>query len=141
MDLKPIIARLKTQLTGLKAIGTSAAMLAAREGVVALPAAFVLPLGEQGADMGMLSTTGQSVNQLFGVVHVLTNLRDVQGDAALDDLHTLRMNLRAALVGWVPDASTGEAVTFTSGRMVEFDEKGRLWWTDEFQVTTYYWSA
>ena len=140
MNLSPVVARLKAQLTGLKVIGASADLVAARDGVVAMPAAFVLPLAEQGADMGMLSSTGERVIQAFAVVHVLNNERDAQGDSALGDLAPLRLNLRAALVGWVPDASNGEAVTFTSGRILEMDSNGRLWWTDEFQVTTYYWS-
>jgi hypothetical protein len=140
MDLSSIVDRLKAQLVGLKAIGSSADLDSAIDGVVAMPAAFVLPLGEQGADMGMLSSTGQSINQAFSVIHVLNNRRDALGGAALDDLKTLRLNLRTALVGWVPDTSNGEAVTFTSGRLLRMDGDGRLWWADEFQVTTYYWS-
>lgn len=141
MDLSPVVARLKAQLTGLKAIGASADLDAAIDGVVAMPAAFVLPLAEQGTDMGLLSSTAESIVQAFSVIHVLNNRRDALGGAALDDLKTLRANLRVALVGWVPDASSGEAVTFTSGRLLRMDGDGRLWWADEFQVTTYYWSA
>lgn len=58
----------------------------------------------------------------------------------MNDLVGLRLALRAALVGWVPDASNGEAVTFTAGRLLRLDGDGRLWWIDEFQLTTYYWS-
>ena len=140
MDLSPILARLKTQLTGLKSVGVSADLDAAIDGVVAMPSAFVFPLAEGASDMGMLSSTGQRIVQTFGVVHVLSNRRDAQGSAALVDLATLRDNLRSALVGWVPDAATGEAVIFTGGRLLRMDGDGRLWWTDEFQLISYYWS-
>lgn len=140
MDLSSILARLKTQLTGLKSVGVSADLDAAIEGVVAMPAAFVLPLAESGIDMGMLSGTDEKVTQAFGVVHCLSNRRDAQGAAALDDLRDHRLNLRTALVGWVPDDATGEPVHFTAGRLLRLDGDGRLWWIDEFQLTTYYWS-
>lgn len=140
MDLSLIVARLKAQLTGLKAIGASADLDAAMDGVTAMPAAFVLPLAESAVDMGVIGQTGERIEQAFGLIHVLRNRRDAQGGAAIDDLKTLRLNLRTALVGWVPDASTGEAVRFTSGRLLRLDADGRLWWTDEFALTTYYWS-
>lgn len=141
MDLGPITARLKAQLTGLRSVGQSAELEAASDGMLAVPAAFVLPLAESAADMGLLGSTGQRVVQTFGVVHVVSNRRDATGGASLNDLHTLRMALRAALVGWVPDAAIGEAVTFTSGKLTRLDGDGRLWWMDEFELTTYYWSA
>ena len=140
MDLSLIVARLKAQLVGLKVIGASADLDAAIDGVVAMPAAFVLPLAEAASDMGMVSSTGQRIVQAFGVVHVLSNRRDAQGNAAMNDLVALRTALRAALVGWVPDAATGEAIVFTGGRLIRLDGDGRLWWTDEFQLITYYWS-
>jgi hypothetical protein len=140
MDLSPILARLKTLLTGLKSVGVSADLDAAIEGVVAMPAAFVLPLAESGTDMGMVSSTDERIAQAFGVVHCLSNRRDAQGAAALDDLKVHRLNLRTALVGWVPDDATGEPITFTAGRLLRLDGDGRLWWIDEFQLITYYWS-
>lgn len=140
MDLSSILARLKTQLTELKSVGVSADLDAAIEGVVAMPAAFVLPLADSGTDMGMLSSTDEKVAQAFGVVHCLSNRRDAQGAAALDDLKVHRLNLRTALVGWVPDDATGEPVHFTAGRLLRLDGDGRLWWIDEFQLITYYWS-
>lgn len=140
MDLSPVIARLKAQLSGLKSIGGAADLDAAIDGVVAMPACFVLPLAESGKEMDLLSQTAQSIRQTFGVVHVLGNRRDATGAAALVDLAGLRTPLRAALVGWVPDASNGEAVYFTGGRLLRLDGDGRLWWIDEFEVKTYYWS-
>lgn len=141
MDLSLIVARLKAQLTALRSVGASADLDAAIEGPSAMPAAFVLPLAESAQDMEMTGATGQRITQAFGVLHVLSNKRDAQGGAALDDLKTHRLSLRAALVGWVLDETTGEPVTFTGGRLLRLDGDGRLWWIDEFALKTYYWSA
>ena len=141
MDLSLIVTRLKAELSALRTVGASADLDAAIDGVVALPAAFVMPLAESASDMGQLSSTGVRIVQAFGVLHCVSNRRDAQGGAALDDLKTPRANLRSALVGWVPDEATGEPVTFTGGRLLQLDGDGRLWWIDEFQLMTYYWSA
>ena len=141
MDLSLIVTRLKTQLTALRSVGASADLDAAIDGVLAMPAAFVLPLAESGRDTGLVGSTGERIVQSFGVLHCVSNRRDAQGGAALDDLKTHRLNLRQALVGWVPDAATGEPVLFSGGRLLRLDGDGRLWWIDEFELITYYWSA
>lgn len=141
MDLSLIVDRLKAELTALRSVGASADLDAAIEGAVALPAAFVLPLADSAQDMGLTGSTGQRIAQAFGVLHVVSNRRDAQGGQALNDLKTHRLALRAALVGWVPDASNGEPVLYKAGRLLRLDGDGRLWWMDEFELTTYYWSA
>lgn len=141
MDLSLIVARLKSQLSALRTVGASADLDAAIDGVVAMPAAFVLPLAESVRDTGLVSSTGQRIAQAFGVLHCVSNRRDAQGGAALDDLKTHRLALRQTLVGWVPDDATGEPVLFTGGRLLRLDGDGRLWWIDEFELITYYWSA
>ena len=138
MDLNPIIARLKVQLSGLKSIGASADLDAAIAGAVAMPAAFVLPLVEHASNASLAGYTEQTITNTFSVVHVLNNRRDSSGAAALDDLVAFRTALHAALVGWVPDAQTGEPVTYTSGRLLRLDGDGQLWWSDEFELITYY---
>jgi hypothetical protein len=141
MDLDLVVARLKAQVSALRTLGASADLNTAIDGVVALPAAFVLPLAESASDMGLVSSTGERVLQAFGVLLCVSNRRDALGGAALADLKTLRLAVRAALVGWVPDASNGEPVLFNAGRLMQMDGDGRLWWMDEFQLITYYWSA
>ena len=140
MDLSLIVTHLRANMPALRSVGVSADLAAAEEGVVAFPAAFVIPLGDKGVDLGMVGSTGQRVAQTFGVVHCLSNRRDAQGGAALNDLAAMRAKLRTALVGWVPDAATGEPVLFTAGRLLRLDGDGRLWWMDEFQLITFYWS-
>jgi hypothetical protein len=141
MDLSLIIARLKSQLSGLKSIGGSADLDSAIAGQVFPPAAFVLPLTESASQNEMLGSTEQRITQTFSVVHVINNRRDAVGAAALDDLVALRTALRVALVGWVPDSTNGEPVTYTGGRLLRLDGDGQLWWSDEFQLITDYWSA
>lgn len=145
MDLSLILARLRAQLvgaSGLKSVGQVADLEAAFAGVVATPSAFLLPMAEAGEDMGMLSSTSQRLTNTFGVVHCINNRRDIQGGSnSLDDLTPLRAALKTSLVGWVPDATTGEAVTFANGRLLKMDGDGRLFWVDEFKLITYYWSA
>lgn len=138
MDLTPVIAHLKTQLVALKSIGGAADLDAAIEGTVAMPAAFVLPLGESATPSELTMVTRQRITHSFGVVHVVANRRDAQGAAALVDLATLRYRLRAALVGWVMDAASGEPVQFTGGRLLRLDSNGRLWWIDEFVFLSTY---
>ena len=141
MDLTLILARLKAQLSGLKSVGTSADLDTAIEGAVALPAAFLLPLAERATASDLTGSTSQRITQAFAVLHVVSNRRDALGSAALSDLVPLRARLRAALVGWVPDAETGEPVHYSAGRLLQLDHDGRLWWLDEFELVTYFWST
>lgn len=140
MDLAPVLARLKAQLVGFKAIGSSAELDAAMGGKAPTPGAFLLPLAESGDDVPLLGRTTQRLVLAFGVALVVKNQRDTQGAAALDDLAALRTQLKTALVGWVPDVATGEPVHFRAGRLLQMDGDGRLWWMDEFEFATY-WSA
>lgn len=141
MDLSAIEDRLNAQLTGLKHVGTSADLDAAIDGNVQAPSAYVLPLTDAATDMDTTGGTNQRIVERFGVVQVVSNRRDAKGAAALSELKTLRLALRTALVGWVPDAQTGEPVHFRAGRLLRLDGNGRLWWIDEFELITYFWSA
>lgn len=140
MDVSPIIARLKAQLTGFVLIAGAGELDAAIETIPAVPAAFVMPLSELADAPDLVGVHHQRVTQEFAVVLVVSNLRDAAGAAAATELQTRRLAVRAALVGWVPDALTGETVAFTSGRVLRFADQ-RLWWTDEFRVMTDYRSA
>ena len=140
MDVTPILARLKAQLTGFAVIAASADADIAIDGAPATPAAYVVPLAETAEGSALLGLHHQRVTQEFGVVLVLSNLRDATGAAAAADLHAKRMALRAALLGWVPDASNGEPVSFTAGQLLQFRDQ-RLWWQDVFRLITDYRSA
>jgi hypothetical protein len=136
MDVTPFIARLRAQLTGFVLIAGSADADAARAHAPATPAAYVIPLAENASGSRLLSVHEQRLEQEFGVVLVVANLRDATGAAAAVELHTRRLAVRSALLGWVPDTTTGEPVEFTGGALLEFREQ-RVWWQDEFRLKAY----
>lgn len=138
MDVTFVVDRLKAQLVGagLKSIGSSADLDSAMEGAVATPSLFLMPLTESAERSAMINQSTQRITQGFGVITVAANRRDALGKATLDDLVPIRAAIKAALIGWVPFPETGEAVQFTEGRLLKF-EQGRIWWTDQFAVRTY----
>jgi len=140
MDLSLITTRLREQLTGFKAIGGAADLDAAAEGAVATPSAFVIPLADSARPNGLIGTHHQELTEAFAVILVVANLRDARGDAALQTLAPLRLQVRQALAGWVPVAAEGEPVQIAGGRLLRMAD-ARLWWSDEFAVKTYFWSA
>lgn len=141
MDLQFVIERLKNwpQLSGVRQFGGAADLDAAISGSVTVPAVFVMPQTEAAAKTPMSSgVVRQTFVPNWGVVLVVSNRRDAAGTAALGDLAPLRKSVREALVGWVPDADTGEPVFGTGGRLLRMDGDGRLWWVDSFEFTTYF---
>ncbi|MCB8748321.1 hypothetical protein LHU53_15580 [Rhodoferax sp. U2-2l] len=142
MKLSLVKARLKAASIGLRTVGGAADLEAAQKGAVVMPGAFLLNLGDDaGPDDEPIGGTDQQIVKTIGVVLCLANRRDSQGEAALDDLEDLRKAVRDTLVGWVPDATTGEPMTFAGGRLQSLDKESRLWWMDEFRIKTYYRSA
>jgi hypothetical protein len=70
------------------------------------------------------------------VLYVVSNLRDVPGQAALDDLEPLRRAVKRALTGWTPSRRY-EEVRFFLGELAQMEGDGKLWWGDEFTVNHY----
>jgi len=140
MDVSPIVTRLQAQLTGFVSIGASADADAAIDNAPATPAAYVVPLTETPDAPDLVGVHHQRLAQAFAVVLVVSNLRDVTGAAAAAELAAKRTALKAALLGWVPDASNAEAVAFAGGALLQFRDQ-RLWWRDVFTVMTDYRSA
>lgn len=140
MDVAPVIARLKAQLTGFVGITGAGDLDVAIDGTPNTPAAYVMPLAETAEESNFIGVIDQRLTQEFAVVLVVSNLRDATGAAAVAELATKRLALRAALLGWAPDAATGEPVQFVSGAVLQFRDQ-RLWWRDVFRVIAYYRSA
>lgn len=138
MDVDPTINRLRAQLTNLRQVGGAADLDAALAGAVAVPAVFVVPLAESGSSNTLVGGLSQRVQQEVGVLQVVANRRDATGQAALADLSALRLAVRQAMVGWVPDPANGERYEYRAGRLIRMDGDGRLWWIDQFVVNTYY---
>lgn len=141
MDLSAIIARLQAQVTGLKSVGGAADLNAAINSVLAMPSAFVMPVREAASHGDTLQRTHQVISQTFGVVLVLSNKRDASGYAAQLDLAALRAQVKTALIGWIPSAASDQPTHFMGGQLLSMDGDGRLWWMDEFEFKTDYWSA
>lgn len=137
MDLDLVIDRLKATMSGFKAIGGAADLGAAMGGAVTAPAAYVIPLADSAQPSQLIGVHEQLVTQAFGVILVVSNRRDATGAAALGELAPLRTQVRAALAGWAPTAE-GLPVQMTGGRLLSLDGDGRLWWSDEFTLQTYY---
>lgn len=138
MWLQDVIARLKAQVTGMREIDGASSLDAAMRGAVSCPSAYAIPLTETGRELAHTGPVDQLITVLFGVLIVLDTARTAQGLDVLIELDAKRRQVRQALVGWVPDEDTGEPVTFAGGELVQFQGDGRLWWSDEFVLTTYY---
>lgn len=139
MDVGNIIARLHEQLEGWVLVGGSADLDAAIAGLARAPAAFVLALDETALPNDRLGAHHQVLHQRFAVVLVVSNLRDLRGAAASAELAGRCAAVRAALLGWVPDAANGQPVAFASGRLLQFEDQ-LLWWQDEFTVGADLWA-
>lgn len=138
MLLAPIADRLKIQVPALKRnVSGAADFAAAREGLNSVPAAFVLPLMDRATPSSTQdeSVILQLVTERFGVVLVVSNVRDMHGAAAHDDLEPLRDAVILALLGWPPSAGY-HPVEYGGGRMLALNGDD-LWWQLEF-VTGYY---
>ena len=138
MWLQDVLTRLKAQVTGMREIDGASSLDAAMRGAVAAPSAYAIPLTETGRELPHTGPVDQLITVLFGVLIVLDTARTAQGLDVLFELEGKRLQVRQALVGWVPDDETGEPVTFAGGELVQFQGDGRLWWSDEFLLTTYY---
>ena len=138
MWFQDALARLKAQVTGMREIDGASSLDAAMRGAVSCPSAYAIPLTETGRELAHTGPVDQLITVLFGVLIVLDTARTAQGLDVLIELEAKRRQVRQALVGWVPDEDTGEPVTFAGGELVQFQGDGRLWWSDEFVLTTYY---
>lgn len=120
-----------------RSVGAAAdyASLDAPPPVARLPAAYVIELADS-ADPNGLATGGirQRVTRGFGVVLIVSALRDPKGGPAASTLAPLRQALRQALVGFSPDEAH-EPVTYVRGRLLAA-ERGFLAWQDEFSTRT-----
>lgn len=140
MDTTLILGRLKARLVGLREIESAAGLEAAMRGNRVAPAVYLVPLAERGTLIEDTGPASQVEDRVFGVIQVVNTL-DPLGTPGVLDLAGLRAQVKAALIGWVPDDDTGEPVWFLGGELVQFAGDGRLWWSDEFTFKNYYRSA
>lgn len=140
MNTTHIVGRLQARLTGLREIESAAGLDAAMRGNRVAPAVYVIPLSERGTLIEDTGPLTQLETGVFGVIQVV-NTRDPLGAPGVLDLAAMRAQVKAALIGWVPDTETGEPVVFLGGELVQFAGNGLLWWSDEFQLISYFRSS
>ena len=137
MDVTPFLERLRARTTGMREIEAAAGLEAAMASNLAAPAAYVIPMSERGTELEHTGSVDQWLSQVFAVLQVVQTQAPA-GSSGVVDLVQSRQQVKAALVGFVPDEETGEPVTFLGGELVEFGGDGRMWWADEFHVKSYY---
>lgn len=139
MDVQPIIDRLRECLADLPLREIEAGVEgvnAALQGSRAAPALYVVPVAERGVYMPHTGCVEQHETRVFAVLMVLEAVDSIRGQGI--SLQLLRQRIKQALIGWVPDAETGEPVLFDGGAMVDFSGAGVLAWGDDYVMTGYF---
>lgn len=137
MDLAAVKTRL-TQLMSadLHTIEGAAAFAAVLEAQsFNAPSAYLVPLAEQGEPSQTYNPVMQRRGMQFGVIWVVQNLYDAQGEAAQTELVAIRDQGFASLIGWEPDGNH-EPVQFVRGDLMDFNNQFLLW-QDVFATATY----
>jgi len=132
MNTAPIIARLQSQCPGLRFVGGALDLEESTLLSATYPAAFVIPLSESAEDNQFAGSHLQNLTQQWGVLLAVKAVRTTASDQSAE-LQTLRLQIRAALIGWTPSAERTE-FNFTSGSLLGADA-GMLLWQDEFTTT------
>lgn len=135
LNLALIIEQLRLAVPALRLVGGAAEFERAVQGLTALPAAFVLPardVGGPSAFMGQI--TQQQVASDYVVLLAVRNLADDEGAAAIEALRPVRIAVRDALLGWVPDADFDNC-EYAAGELLAF-ENGVLWWQETYRTAT-----
>lgn len=140
-DIAPVVARLKAQVTALRAVQGAAEFAAAVKATTAppTPSAYVLLARENGPAAQPASEIAiQRHDVRFGVVLAVRNYQLAQlGTAQADSLTALINSTRTTLVGWKPTGFTGQRIEWNSGSVLSYDA-ATVWWQEIF--TTRYWS-
>jgi hypothetical protein len=133
VKLSSIVARISEEVSAYKLVGGAAEFVRAAEGLMSVPAAFVLPASETASENEFASqVVQQNVRVQFEVLLALRNLSDSGGASATDELLPLRHATRQALLNWVPEGAE-EGCEFRSGQMLQF-VNGTLWWQDRYST-------
>lgn len=137
LSLATVVTRLRDTCPSFRLVAGAAEVAAARNGVPAAPAAYVIPLGESSADNQVAGSHAvmQRVEHVFGVLIATRNATDGRGQAGVDDLDALKAEVRSALLGWQSDDAL-DPILFGGGQLVGFFD-GFVWWQEEF-ATAYY---
>lgn len=128
--LAAIQDRLEDQVAAFAKVDDAAAFSQVSAKPAQSPTAFVLPLAEQAGPSRTVQIVSQELVERFGIVIATSNRRERHGGAAARDIASLVASVRAALVGWSPDADH-DPVEYAAGRMMQADQ-GFVWFLCEF---------
>jgi hypothetical protein len=141
-DVQPIIDRLQARVSVLRQVA-GAADFASVSNLSDFPApcAYVLlarelpdaPSPPGHAERGQQIPLQQRVPASFGVVVVARNYRAGRGAQMADELRTVLGQVRAALLGYVPDVAGARPCYLQRGELTRYDASTALW-TDVYQT-------
>lgn len=135
MNLAAIITRLDTEVAALAIVGGAAEIAAASEALAASPAAFVIEETNKAGENPVAHDVHQRVEVSLSVFLAIKNAKDSRGQSGNSDLETLRLAVRAALLGWAPAADI-EPLTYSGGELFRF-EPGLIWWREGWRTAHY----
>lgn len=138
LDVGPIAARLRTQVTGFRDVGEAAELAAALERPGALPAGYAV-LEAETFDARDYTEHGQLT--IVATVAILIAVRNYRvgerGAAHADTARAFIGATRAALTGWTPPVPAGvEAGSMRpqgQAKVLHYDQT-LYWWVDRYQI-------
>ena len=136
MKLGPVIAEIRRRCPIFERRVYGAAEFAAIDAStnLAVPCAYVLPLGETAEDIDLHTDYRQTVEQSFGVcVYVSTGMSDETGVSAYDAVENIKSEVLRAVAGWCPTDDVNEVIY--QGASVLDLSRARLCVQLEFAVT------
>lgn len=132
MQLEPIISALRARCATFsnRVAGAAQFKLLPENAALSVPCAFVIPLDDSPKEPLALNSVRQMMNDSFAVIVAVSNLSDEKGQSGASNIHTLRAELWAALLGWNP-SDDYSGITYEGGQLLSLD-RARLWYQFEF---------
>jgi hypothetical protein len=134
IDLSTLSARLRTLVPEFARVAGVADLAAAKNAVLSLPAAYIMPGSETASPSSLIGRHTQKVTERFTILIVAKNVSDQSGMAAQSEIAVLSGKVRDALLGWQPTASHAPVELFGAGPLELANQL--LYWPEGFQVST-----
>ena len=130
-NLRPLLeSRIKAQIPAFKEVAGAADMANVMAGRLTDSGCYIFQERVTATDSQLLGATMQRLAVAFAVLIVVRNVKDARGADAADASYTLQASLKAALLGWCPDAGA-DPLEYSGGALVSF-ANGFFIWKDTF---------
>ncbi|MGJ8619613.1 MAG: phage tail terminator protein [Methylophilaceae bacterium] len=132
-----IVEALKTRTTAIfgDRVAAAAEFVGLEEDVhLALPAAFVIPLGDDAEPNNSENGYSQLVGDKFAVVVMLSNTADSLSKSSVAQVQPIRNALCKALLSWKPDAEHGP-IEYAGSELLEVN-RAHFYYQYEFSADT-----